>query len=168
MTGRRELRRADLDGLIAAVSTAEVPPPIFQAIESLSADVIGHRLFTIMRFDSTHDEVERVYTSMPAVYPVGGRKKKRDTVWSDHVLRDRRVFRANTQEAIRAAFEDHATITSLGLGSVLNIPVMRTVAPRHPGWCVGTMNLLHEAGWYTEQDEATGAQLGIWLASALA
>ncbi|HYW59267.1 MAG TPA: GAF domain-containing protein, partial [Xanthobacteraceae bacterium] len=92
----------------------------------------------------------------------------RDTVWSDHVLRDRRVFRANTQEAIRAAFEDHATITSLGLGSVLNIPVMRTVAPRHPGWCVGTMNLLHEAGWYTEQDEATGAQLGIWLASALA
>jgi hypothetical protein len=30
------------------------------------------------------------------------------------------------------------------------------------------MNLLHEAGWYTEQDEVVGAQLGIWLAAALA
>jgi hypothetical protein len=168
VTGRRELRHDDLDGLIAAVSTAEVPPAVFRAIESLSADVIGHRLFTIMRFDPKHDEVERVYTSMPAIYPVGGRKKKRDTAWSEHVLRDGRVFRANTQEAIRAAFEDHATIASLGLGSALNIPVMRRAGPRDPGWCVGTMNLLHEAGWYTEQDELVGAQLGFWLAAALA
>lgn len=86
---------------------------------------------------------------MPAVYPVCGRKKKRDTAWSDYVLRDRQVFRANTLKAIRAAFEDHATIASLGLGSVLNIPVLRTVVARDAGWCVGTINLLHEAGWYT-------------------
>lgn len=124
---RRELRHDDLDALAAAVSAAQVPP-IFKAIETLSADVIGHRLFTIMHFDSKHGELERAYTSAPAVYPVGGRKKTRDTVWSDHVLRDRQVFRANTLEAIRAAFEDYATIASLGLGSVLNIPVLRTVA----------------------------------------
>ena len=78
------------------------------------------------------------------------------------------ALRANTQEAIRAAFEDHATIASLGLGSALNIPVMRRAGPSDPGWCVGTMNLLHEAGWYTEQDEVVGAQLGFWLAAALA
>jgi hypothetical protein len=168
VTARRELQPGDLDELSQACG--ERPPRIFQLMERLTADVIGHRLFTIMRFDPKGDEVERVYTSMPAVYPVGGRKKKRETAWSDRVLRDMRVFRANTPDAIREAFEDHATIASLGLGSILNVPIVRNPMRHHPGtvgWCVGTMNLLHETGWYTEHDEATGAQLEMWLAPAL-
>jgi hypothetical protein len=167
---RRELLNEDLDELVQALGSAERPPRIFQVMERLTADVIGHRLFTIMRFDPKHDEVERVYTSMPAVYPVGGRKKKINTRWSDHVLREMRIFRANTPEAIREAFEDHVTITSLGLGAALNIPIVRNPM-RHQrgavGWCVGTMNLLHETGWYTEQDEALGARISMWLASAV-
>ena len=130
------------------------PPRIFRAVEALTGAVIGHRLFTIMRHDPERGEVERLHSSMPSVYPVGGRKKKKDTAWSAHVLRDMRVFRANDPDGIRAAFDDHATIASLGLGAVLNIPVV--LAAR----CVGTMNLLHEAGWYTEQDEVTGLLLG--------
>jgi hypothetical protein len=166
---RRDLRPDDLDELQLAHAwgSAERPPRIFRVMETLTADVIGHRLFTIMRFDPKRDEVERVYTSMPAVYPIGGRKKKSNTTWSDHVLRDGRVFRANTPESIRAAFDDHTTITSLGLGSVLNIPVMRKLGPHDPGTCIGTMNLLHEVAWYTEQNEALGARLSIWLALAV-
>jgi len=160
---RRELQPDDLDELQLAHAwgNAERPPRIFRVMETLAADVIGHRLFTIMRFDPKGDEVERVYTSLPATYPVGGRKAKKDTAWSDHVLRDMKVFRGNTPDDIRAAFDDHATIASLGLGSVLNIPLVLA------GRCLGTMNLLHEAGWYTEQDEATGLLLGAFLLPVL-
>ena len=161
MTARRALRLDDLARLVEALRGAENPARIFRAVEMLSAAVIGHRLFTIMRFDAERSEVERVHTSMPAAYPVGGRKAKRDTVWSDHTLRDMKVFRASGPEAIRAAFDDHATILSLGLGSVLNIPL---VLGRR---CIGTMNLLHEAGWYGPQDEPTGLLIGAFLLPVL-
>jgi hypothetical protein len=115
-----------------------------------------------MRFDPERAEVERVHSSEPAVYPVGGRKTKAQTAWADHVLRDMKVFRATTPDGIRAAFDDHATIAGLGLGSILNIPLVLA------GRCVGTMNLLHEAGWYTPQDEPTGLLLGVFLLPALA
>jgi hypothetical protein len=78
------------------------------------------------------------------------------------------VFRANTPAAIREAFDDHVTITSLGLGAALNIPVVHNPKRGPGGWCVCTMNLLHETGWYTAQDEALGALLADWLATSLA
>jgi len=143
---RRPLSLDDLGELTQALRSSERPPRIFAAAETLSGAVIGHRLFTVMRYDADRGEVERVHSSLPAVYPIGGRKHKKDTAWSDRVLRDMQVFRANDADGIRAAFDDHATIASLGMGSVLNIPLVLA------GRCLGTMNLLHAAGWYTEQD----------------
>ena len=163
---RRDLQDSDFERVFAQ----ESPRARFRALEAVTADVIGHRLFTIMRFDPKRNEVERVYTSMPAVYPIGGRKAKKNTAWSDHVLRDMKVFRRNDADGIRSAFDDHATIISLGLGAVLNIPVVRNPMMHQVpdgGWCVGTINLLHEAGWYTERDEEIGAQLRYWLAPVL-
>jgi GAF domain-containing protein len=161
VTTRRELRIDDLAELVAALRSADRAESIFRAVDTLSAAVIGHRLFTIMRFDAERAEVERVHSSMPAVYPVGGRKAKRDTAWSDHTLRDMKVFRASGPEAIGAAFDDHATILSLGLGAVLNIPLVLG------GRCIGTMNLLHAADWYGPQDEPTGLLLGAFLLPVL-
>jgi hypothetical protein len=161
MTARRELSLDDLAGLVDALRSIGEAAPVYVAAEALSAEVIGHRLFTIMRLDASRAEVERVHSSMPAVYPVGGRKAKKETAWSDHTLRDMKVFRASGADAIRAAFEDHATILSLGLGSVLNIPLVLG------GRCIGTMNLLHEAGWYTAEDEPTGHLIGAFLLPVL-
>jgi hypothetical protein len=158
---RRDLALDDLGALAQALRSAGRPPPILAAVETLTAAVIGHRLFTVMRHDAARGEVERLHSSDPSAYPVGGRKAKKDTPWSDHVLRDMQVFRANTPDGIRAAFDDHATIASLGLGSVLNIPLV------HAGRCLGTMNLLHQPGWYTEQDEVMGLLLGAFLLPVL-
>jgi len=160
-SGRRDLRLDDLAALVEALRGADQPPRIFHAVAALSAAVIGHRLFTVMRHDPERAEVERVYTSLPSVYPVGGRKAKAQTAWADHVLRDMRVFRASSPEEIRAAFDDHATIIGLGLGAILNVPLVVG------GHCVGTMNLLHETGWYTPQDEPAALLLGAFLLPAL-
>ena len=122
---------------------------------------IGHRLFTVMRFDSARSEVQRIHTSMPDAYPAGGRKQKKATKWADRVLGEMQVFRGTEPADIVSAFDDHATILGLGLGSVLNIPVV------FEGRCVGTMNLLHQAGWYRADDERTGLTLAAFLIPAL-
>jgi GAF domain-containing protein len=157
---RRTLRAEDLDVLVQ-VSRAGDPEDIFRAVEALSAEVIGHTLFTIMQFDAAASEVERVYSSNPAAYPVGGRKQKKNTAWALRVLGERQVFRANDREAIREAFDDHETIFGLGIGSMLNVPVA------FAGRCLGTMNLSNVEGWFTAEDECTGLLLGTFVTSAL-
>lgn len=137
------------------------PLALFQAVERAAARAIGFRLFTIMRFDAARLEVERAYSTMPAVYPVGGRKPKAGTWWADQVLRDRRVFRAATAEAMKPHFADYETLAGLGLGSILNVPVA------YDGVCLGTMNLTHGEGYYQAADEGAGLMLAAFLAPAL-
>ena len=159
---RRKLRTEDLSVLADALRAPNQPLTICRALETLTGETIGHRLFTIMRFDSDCSEVQRIHTSVPAAYPVGGRKQKKATAWTNHVLADMKVFRGNGPADIVSAFDDHATILGLGLGSVLNIPVV------FKGRCVGTMNLLHQAGWYAPEDEGIGLLLGAFLIPVLA
>ncbi len=147
--------------LAEALRASSQPLAICAALETVSEQVIGHRLFTIMRFDPGRSEVERVHSNLPSVYPVGGRKKKADTKWADHVLHKMKVFRGTTPDDIRSAFDDHQTILGLGLGSITNIPIVFN------GRCLGTMNLTHETGWYTPEDERTGVLLGAFLIPAL-
>ncbi|MGF6969913.1 hypothetical protein OKW43_007008 [Paraburkholderia sp. WC7.3g] len=70
-------------------------------------------------------------------------------------------FRAATSQGIREAFDDHAVMTGLGLGSILNIPIA------YDGVCIGTMNLTHKEGWYTSRHESIGLLIGAFLAPAL-
>jgi len=150
-----------LSALAQALRLPNQPLTVCRALEKISGETIGHRLFTVMRFDSDRSEVQRVHTSLPAAYPVGGRKKKKDTAWANHVLTNLKVFRGSTPADIVSAFDDHQTILGLGLGSVLNIPVVFN------GRCVGTVNLLHQAGWYGPEDEPVGLLLGAFLIPVL-
>ena len=158
---RRELRVEDLTLLAEALRGPDQPLSVCQAIEKLSGETIGHQLFTVMRFDSDRSEVQRIHSSLPSAYPAGGRKQKKATAWADQVLGGMQVFRGNSPADIQSAFDDHETILGLGLGSVLNIPVV------FAGRCQGTMNLLHQAGWYRPEDERIGLLLGAFLIPVL-
>jgi GAF domain-containing protein len=114
-----------------------------------------------MRVRETGDEVERVYSSNPAAYPVGGRKPKRDTEWSRVVLAEGRVFVARTPEEIRQAFPDHGLIESLGIGSIMNVPI--GVGGRR----LGVMNVSHGAGWFTPDDVEEARIIAALLTPAL-
>ena len=158
---RRELRVEDFGQLAEALRAPGQPLAICQALEKLSRETIGHQLFTVMRFDSDRSEVQRIYSNLPSTYPAGGRKQKKATAWADQVLGEMKVFRGTGPDDIRSAFDDHETILGLGLGSVLNIPVV------FEGRCQGTMNLLHQAGWYRPDDERIGLLLGTYLIPVL-
>ena len=105
----------------------------------------GIRLFTITTNDFAADLARRAYTSHPAEYPVSGTKPMERNAWYDHVITRGEVFVANTPAEFAAVFFDHALITSLGLGSAVNIPVLDAA-----GRGVGTVNLLAEQGHFTQ------------------
>jgi hypothetical protein len=134
----------------------------FDDIAAHAETSFGCRLFTAMRYLPATDEVERVYTTDAAAYPVGGRKGKRDTAWSRQVLGAGEPYFANDEPGIRAAFDDADKILALGLGSVINVPV------RHDGKIVGTLNFLREAGGYSPADVPKALALAPLAAEALA
>jgi GAF domain-containing protein len=157
----RPLDLNDLSRLALTLRAARQPDAIFREVYAVACETLGCKLFTIMSFDAERYEVERLYTNMPTVYPLGGRKKKRGSAWAGHTLENLKPFRATDADGIRAAFDDHAVITGMGLGSILNIPVA------YDGRCAGTMNLTHVEGWYTQAHEEAGLVLASFLAAPL-
>jgi len=139
-----------LPAVTAALADPEQPRALFTALERMTAEVLGHRLFTLMRYHAGPSESERVWSSQPSVYPVGGRKRVADTPWAQRIFREGRPYLGRTPAEIQAVFPDHELIFSLGCGSVLNLPVV------YAGRVLGTMNLLREAGGYNEGQIALG------------
>ena len=131
------------DDLSNALRLPGQPQALFKALHQLTAALVGHKLFTLMVVDG--DEVSRVYSNRPAEYPVSGRKPMGPTPWGDLVMRQQKPFLGRSKVDIRWAFFDHVLIESMGLGSVINVPVV------YDGKTVGTMNLLDVEHHYTDQ-----------------
>jgi hypothetical protein len=106
---------------------------------------LGTILFTITVLDPAKDLCWRAYTSHPVEYPVQGTKPLTHDAWHEQVITRRETFVANTPAAFEKVFFDHVLITSLGLGSAVNIPVADA-----SGTVLATVNLLAEAGHFTD------------------
>lgn len=134
------------DDLREAISRILSPEtPAMEALASCGA-LIENELFTAMRFYPDVMEVERIHTSLPKVYPLAGRKKKRGSEWGDKVLREGRLNSGHGADHIRWAFGDHETILGLGLVSVVNAPVFRGED------VVGTINFLRGGDAFTARE----------------
>jgi GAF domain-containing protein len=158
---RSALTLADLETVVDIAARAPEPGAVFRAVAALAQKAIGYRLFTVMRLHARAQEVERVYSSLPDAYPVSGRKPKEGTPWGAQVLDRGEIFVANTPEEVERAFADHALIASLGIGAIMNVPIR---------WCgrsLGTVNLCHKAGWFTDADRVPGRLLAGFLVPPL-
>ncbi|WP_341850278.1 GAF domain-containing protein [Neorhizobium sp. CSC1952] len=132
-----------IEDLVELLAEPGQPNFFYDALDAALARRVGHKLLTLLYKDG--DEVARVYSNMPDVYPVFGRKPMGMTPWGDLVLRRQQPFLGRDREAIKWAFFDHELIESLGLGSAINIPVV------YDGETIGTINLLDEEFFYTEE-----------------
>jgi hypothetical protein len=135
----------------ALAETGNQPGAAFDALCALTREHVGVKLFTVMTHDSERGFAQRVYSNMPDAYPVSGTKPVNRTSWFEEVMEQRRTFVANGIDAIAKVFDDHALILSLGCESVINVPI------EIDGEVVGTVNCLHEAGFYT-QDKIEAAE----------
>ena len=138
--------------ITALAERRDQPEASFEALCALAEATVGARLFTLMTFDAGTGMAQRVYSNMPDVYPVSGTKPANPTDWSRQVLQEKRTFVANDIGGIAKVFDDHALIRSLGCESVMNVPII--LASK----VIGTINCLHEAGFYTN-DKVRAAEV---------
>ena len=134
---------------------------LMRALDAACAQCIGHQLFTVMVVHHSTMEVERLYSNMPDAYPVAGRKKKRWTWWGEHVVERGQAFVGTGAADLERAFADHELIQSLGLGCVLNLPIV------YRGLTLGTMNLLHAGAHYRERHVPVARALAYTLLPVL-
>jgi GAF domain-containing protein len=131
-------------------------------IESLDSlyrvvqDQLGVKLFTVLAFRDEGAVMERIYSSHPAEYPVGGRKVVAQDVaadWLAACLTEQVPFFGRTPEDVDRIFKDSELIRSLGCGSIINAPIV------DGGTTVAALNILDAAGTYTDDDVATAVDI---------
>ena len=113
--------------------------------EALAQDLdaaVGFRLFTALKVAPPY--AERVYTNMPAAFPLSGRKRLDSSPWVAHVLEQGQPWFGQTAEDLRAMFPDHELIAEVGCGCCINIPV------QDAGQTIGSLNLLDAEHAYTQ------------------
>ena len=140
-----------LGAVAAAIAMPGQPDGAFRALEAAMRDVIGHRLFTVMRHDPAAGRNRRVFTSDPAAYPVSGHKPVDwSHPWAQRVLQRGEPWIGRSAADIAWAYPDHERIAAMGLGSALNLPV------RWNGVVLGTVNLLHAEGHFVDESATIG------------
>lgn len=147
------LNADDVETLSAGA--AKSPTALFRAIEDVAMRHLDAGLVTMMRHDAVESTVERLHSSNPQAYPVGGKKAKRDTAWGRKVLTEHRVLLSAGDEGLRESFDDHATIIGLGLHSCVNVPLVSE------GRCVGTMNISRAQAEWNDDEIALARALGL-------
>ncbi len=89
--------------------------------------------------------LRRFYSSAAETYPVSGTKRKLLTPWTERIFLDGRAVVGEGSAALERCFDDHAQMSSLGLRSFINVPLMRgevcyatfNVFAARPGWQPG-------------------------------
>ncbi|HZH12625.1 MAG TPA: GAF domain-containing protein [Microvirga sp.] len=127
-----------------AWASSNQPNAVLEAAGEAFSKAVGHRLYTVTRNLAGGREVERIYSTNPDVYPVGGRKPVLPNAFTQQVREKMKPFLAKTPAGFIPLFPDHETITGLGLGCVMNLPII------FGGTVLGTVNLLDREGAYDE------------------
>ena len=144
--------------LAAAVRLPDQPIATFRALDAAMDAVIGHTYITVLLYHVDLQEIERFYSSKLDAYPLSGRKDVPENEWTEKLLINQECFIGYNANDIKKYFFDYALIHSLGCDAILNVPVV------YDGATIGTINLVHEEGWY----EVGDTEIALTIASIAA
>ena len=128
-----------------ALATYRSERDVGLALHRLAEATVGVKLFTMTADNPAGGYVRRVYSSDEKAYPVLGTKPIVFDETYRKMTEERFVYVVNSVEAMRADFPDLDLIVSLGCGSAINMPIVAG------GEMLGSVNLLHEEGWFTPE-----------------
>jgi len=129
-------------------------------VERALGELVGFRLFTVLRATPDRDGLERLHSSDPVSYPARGVKSVAGDAWLQRLLADPSPALSPDTEAVRRNFPDSEAIFGLGCASALNVPIC------FQGHILGSMNLLHEAHWFRADDTALCEPFAVLLGAA--
>lgn len=134
----------------------DIAAPGFQTVADICKKAYGYRLFTILRWCRDTGEIERVYTSNSADYPLLGRKPMGPTPWGAVVLSGGKAWVGNGRDTIRWAFPDSVMMAELGCDACACAPVLKD------GETVGLISMADAEGSYSTRDlEGLSALAGL-------
>ncbi|WP_354684700.1 GAF domain-containing protein [Cupriavidus necator] len=136
MLDNAELLVAQVNALCDGLQRAQDPGAAFEAIGAATLRMLGPGLLTINAWHAQQSQIERLWSSDTAAYPVGGRKSKGDSAWRRQLLERAEVFVGEGDAALAAVFDDVQVIRDLGCSAVVNVPLC------HQGRVIGTFNFL--------------------------
>lgn len=129
---------------------------VCHAVDKALGELVGHKVFAIYYVSSEPHEIVAMYSSRPAVHPIG------TPAWNDLVITRGQPYIGCDTDDLRWAYDDAEYINGLGCGSVLNVPVVVS------GETVGMVSLMHEAGWYRDEHVQLAMPFAYLLAPAFA
>ena len=159
-TATRSLTLEDVAGVLALSADAPDTSEIYARVDQLVRDTVGYKLLTVLKFVEETQEVERIYSSNPKTYPVGGRKRLA-AINRDHSFAGGQIFLAADADAVKRTYPDYELILGLGASAILNAPI------RHAGRRLGTLNCCGTANSYGEEEIAAAKILANLLVPTL-
>jgi GAF domain-containing protein len=129
------------------------PRAAFSALHALADAVVGANLFTVLLLDYEQGVMRRLYSSDKVIYPEGGADPIGDTLWERTIIGEQKPLVMEDYQALRQLLPEHETLRALGLGAMLNLPIVVG------GKTIGTLNMLHEDGRYTPERVAAAEAL---------
>ncbi len=139
------LLEQDLAAVAAAWAAPGQPQATFEAVGEALKRRVGYGLYTITHILPGGLEVERLHSTNPDAYAVGGRKPIVPNAYRDQMFGQGRPFLGRRPADFAPYFPDHAFIVSLGLGSVINLPLAFDGVP------LGSVNILDREEAYEER-----------------
>lgn len=138
----------------AALAGAENQPEAgFAALRAYADGLVGAKIFTVLAFDFGRQEVRRVFTSQPDLYPAGATDKLYDTIWERTLIGEKKPLVLNDYAALASLLTEVDTLRDRGMEAMLNLPVVVG------GEVLGALNMLHESGRYTPERVAEAQAL---------
>ena len=141
----------DLRAIAVTWQAAGQPDATFSAVGEVLMRHVGYGLYTITHVLPGGREVERLHSTNHAAYAVGGRKPVQQNAFRDQLFGAQKAFLGRKPADFAPYFPDHEFIVSLGLGSVINVPLI------FDGAALGSVNILDREDAYDEAhvDKAT-------------
>lgn len=150
-----------VDALCAGVQEAQYPVDVLDAVGAAVTRLFGPGLLTMNAWHASLLQIERLWTSDPVAYPVGGRKSKPDSPWRRQLLERAEVFVGEGDAALAAVFDDVEAIRALGCTAVVNVPLC------HRGKVIGTLNFLAQRTAWQPAEIAALRMLGLVATTAV-
>lgn len=126
------------------IKNQETNKNVFFLLEKAFQETIGHKLFTILKYDHNKFMLERMFTNKPIEYPTKGMKKLKKSLWQKCVFEDGNIYIGYNSEDIKNSFPDYELIFKLECKSVMNIPIVNN------NFIKGSINILHKENWYNQ------------------
>jgi len=131
---------------------------LFKALQRELDKNFKIKLLTFTQIDMTKRKAKRLYSSDDGSYAIGGFKPIEINAWTTTVIEQQQAFVAHKHSELAKVFFDHELIAQLGLGSVINWPIVVH------SQVIGTVNFLAEEGAYLNADLLALEKLTPWLA----